>query len=799
MHVETLSSPIPYHTKGPTRETVLEREVTLEHPSFQLQLEGVMPVREGERRLLRRKDRNRILQALLRHLKADQSLEFRFSRDPCRAVGLSILGWESSCLDANTHLETIVTTSLGGLRHAYQFGSRPVGSHAPSFSRSHTVRPRVCELNTAQRTLGFNATLIQDTPSLLLADVGHAGSVRGMFSSLIDFVTALPHPAELSIRCHPLTLTETQLEQVDAAIEELKRSSARGQSPRAIECQRSQLEAWRSTGAGIRFSCHLSSDEELAPSLIAQAGAEIFGCLGETENTTEARQHGLDLSTCRYYGATCPDLLPSAEALENTRPKRVFNATLPNLHHSGPVLGSARSGDSSVRVMLDEGSRSRHTYIIGATGTGKSTLLCNLIEQDLQSGHGFALIDPHGDLFENVLTLVPKHRAKDVVLFEPASNRAVPGLNFLNIPEGPQRRLQVNFVITEFLNIFDQLYDLRQCGGPQFELYFRNALLLLIESRYPGATLLDLPTVFNNKKFRDHLCDKCGNPQVVEFWKATAEKATGEHSLPNFTSYITSKLTSFTHSGPIRSIIGQPDTTIHFNRLLNHRGILLVNLSKGQLGDMDARLLGMLVIGQLFSAALSRVTMPPSRRQPFQLYVDEFQNFITDSIASLVAESRKFGLHLTLANQTLAQLTAHAGRQNLPEAILGNVGNMVVFRVGAPDANRLALFTEPHLPHAELQRLPNYHAFARLLSGEGPLDPFVFEGAPPPTAHPEQLRLLQTIRRNQKRWSNPLDKVEKWLNCHLSQMRSSPDSQSGHTAGIADPKANPQRPQAGGS
>lgn len=456
-----------------------------------------------------------------------------------------------------------------------------------------------------------------------------------------------------------------------------------------------------------------------------------------------------------------PSLFPAAENLINEQTRRVFNIALPVLPPDGPQLGEANAGSVSASVHLPTEGRSRHSYIVGATGTGKSTLLLNLVRQDLEAGEGLALIDPHGDLFEQVLMAIPRHRIDDVVLIEPCRGCRVPGINFLSIPEGPLRRTQVNFVINEFLGIFDQLYDMRECGGPMFQTYFRNALLLLIESRCPNATLLDLARVFDDKTFRDALKAHCPNQQVVRFWTNQAERVAGDASLSNIAPYITSKLNLFTQSGPIRPIVGQVETTIDFRRLLDRRGILLVNLAKGQIGELDTRLLGMLLIGQLFSAALGRATLRPERRKPFHLYVDEFQNFVTDSVASLLAEARKFGLHLTLANQTLAQLNAHPGRQNLLETILGNVGNLMLFRLGVPDAQRLRIFTEPHLPPEEIQRLPNFHAFARLLAAEGPVEPFVFATAPPPKAATDARATIATIRRRQGRWARSVEAVER--------------------------------------
>jgi Type IV secretion-system coupling protein DNA-binding domain len=327
---------------------------------------------------------------------------------------------------------------------------------------------------------------------------------------------------------------------------------------------------------------------------------------------------------------------------------------------------------------------------LGATGTGKSSLLHSMLMQDIEGGAGVYLLDPHGNLYHEVCEVVPPRRINDVILIEPADVERAVGLNFLEY-HGPYPQAEMNFIANELIRIFDRLYDLRQTGGPMFELYMRNALFLVMDNDIEGGTLMDIPLLFEDDKYRSRRIEHCRNPHTVGFWRGQAERAGGETSLKNMAPYITSKLNQFTCNGLLRPIIGQPQSTVTFRECMDRGRIVLVNLSKGRLGEFDTRLLGMLVIGKLFQAALQRVDVPASKRRPFFLYVDEVQNFTTDTVGHLFAEARKFGLCLTLANQTLGQVGGGGYHPNLIETILGNVGSLILFRLRAPDAEKLVV------------------------------------------------------------------------------------------------------------
>ena len=438
--------------------------------------------------------------------------------------------------------------------------------------------------------------------------------------------------------------------------------------------------------------------------------------------------------------------------------KRFYNRISPTLPKTGLLLGHIHEGNKDQSVFLCPDQRTRHLFLLGASGAGKSTLLHNLIMDDIRHGEGVMLIDPHGDLYRDVLASMPASRAKDVILLDPTDRERAMGINLLEL-NGPNRDLQANFVINEFLKVIEKMYDLRVAGGPMFEQFFRNAMQLVMISK--KATLTDLSIVFENPKARAALVSMSNNPFLTDFWKM-AGSVTGDHGLHNMGPYITSKINLFTHSALIRPIIGQEKSTLNFREIMDNRRILLVNLSRGILGELDSQLLGMVILTRLMGAAMERVDTPTHLRTPFRAYVDEYQHVATDTTGTLLSEARKFGVSITLANQNLNQLSNANGKCNLIDALLGNVGSMVLFRLGAPDAEKLATYTKPDFTSADLQSLPNFHAMARLLTPNGPTQPFVFETYP---AHgrPSTALTMARIKKYQQRYTTPISEVEKSL------------------------------------
>jgi len=411
-----------------------------------------------------------------------------------------------------------------------------------------------------------------------------------------------------------------------------------------------------------------------------------------------------------------------------------------NLPKEGLILGKNifRGQESDIRIQLDD--RRRHLYFIGQTGTGKSSALGSLIAQDILSGQGVGVIDPHGDLVEKILGLVSPNRAEDVVLIDPSDMERPVGLNMLEYdlryPE------QKTFIVNELINIFDKLYDLKTTGGPIFEQYTRNALLLLMDDPAEPATLMEVPKVLADKAFRARLLQKCQNPVVKDFWEKEAEKAGGEAALQNIVPYITSKFNVFIANDYMRPIIGQVKSTINYREVIDNKKILLVNLSKGRLGDINSNLLGMINIGKLLMAAFSRIDVPEEQRQDFFLYIDEFQNFATESIATILSEARKYRLNLTIAHQFIGQLT-----DKIKDAVFGNIGSMIAMRVGAEDAEFLVKQFEPVFDKNDLINIDNFNGYVKLLINGATSLPFNVKFYPPTKGDLELAKSLKQLSR----------------------------------------------------
>ncbi|MBI4122276.1 MAG: type IV secretion system DNA-binding domain-containing protein [Parcubacteria group bacterium] len=392
--------------------------------------------------------------------------------------------------------------------------------------------------------------------------------------------------------------------------------------------------------------------------------------------------------------------------------------TLPT---EGLLLGynEYRNKKTDVRILRED--RRRHTYIIGKSGSGKSWLLANMARQDIANGEGVCVIDPHGDLVDDVLAAIPKERVDDVIVFDPADAAYPLGMNLLEYdPRYPEQK---TFVINEMIKIFDKLYDLRATGGPIFEQYMRNAMLLIMDHPESGSTLMEISKVVADEQFRAFKLSKCRNQVVVDFWRKEAEKAGGEAALANMVPYITSKLNQFVSNDIMRPIIGQQKSAFQFRELMDSRKILLVKLSKGKIGDINAHLLGMVIVGKILMAALSRTDQPKDQRKDFYLYIDEFQNFTTDSIAIILSEARKYMLDLIIAHQYLGQLVKNNDTA-IRDAVFGNVGTIAAFKIGVEDAETLAKEFAPVFNQYDVLNIEQYTAYMKLLVNNATVRPF---------------------------------------------------------------------------
>jgi len=387
----------------------------------------------------------------------------------------------------------------------------------------------------------------------------------------------------------------------------------------------------------------------------------------------------------------------------------------------GLLLGENFYRGEKKEIRIKHQDRRRHTYIVGKSGVGKSHLINGMVLQDIHNGEGVCVIDPHGDLVDDIVSRIPAERAEDVIIFSPGDTKRPMALNLLEYDDRfPEQK---SFVINEMIGIFDKLYDLKSTGGPMFEQYMRNALLLIMEDPASGSTLMEVPKVLADEDFRRLKLSRCKNKTVADFWKNEAEKAGGEAALANIVPYITSKLTSFISNDMMRPIIGQQKSSFNFRDIMDSQKILMVKLTKGIVGEMNAYLLGMIIVGKILMASLSRADMKGEDRKDFYLYIDEFQNFTTDSICQILSEARKYALNLIIAHQYIGQLSKNNNTE-IKDAVFGNVGTMMSFKVGSEDAEFLVKEFAPTFNEFDLVNVDKYTLFIKLLVDNASLKPF---------------------------------------------------------------------------
>lgn len=442
-----------------------------------------------------------------------------------------------------------------------------------------------------------------------------------------------------------------------------------------------------------------------------------------------------EVSSILYFVSEQKDMSPQLKTSGfKTAPSPV------DIAKSGVLLGKNKHRNMETDIYYSEKDRLRHFYVIGQTGTGKSTILDNMIIQDIKNGNGACFIDPHGSDVQIILANIPPERIGDVIYFDPSNIERPMALNMLeydtNHPE------QKTFVVNELFSIFQKLYGESnpESMGPMFEQYFRNATMLVIEDPETGNTLLDVSRVLVDKEFRELKLSKCKNPVVVNAWRENLEKAGGEASLQNVVPYITSKFDVFLANDIMRPIIAQEKSSFNFREIMDNKKILLVNLSKGRLGEINSNLIGLILVGKILMAALSRVDSFGKEMPPFYLYIDEFQNITTPSISSILSEARKYGLSLNIAHQFIDQLS-----DSIRESVFGNVGTICAYRVGSKDAEFLESQFSPVFEAKDIQNIDNFNAYIKMLSNGVPLKPFSLRALPPPEGNIEQVESLKQL------------------------------------------------------
>ncbi len=385
----------------------------------------------------------------------------------------------------------------------------------------------------------------------------------------------------------------------------------------------------------------------------------------------------------------------------------------PNAPKEGILLGINKHRGVETEIRFKAKDRTRHQYIIGKSGSGKSALLSYQARQDAASGDGLCVVDPHGDLIEDVLAHVPKERAKDVVLFDPSDIERPMGLNLLEATtEAEKDRASL-----DAMEIFIKLFG-NEIFGPRIQHYFRNGCLTLMDDEEEGATIIDVPRLFVDDEFQRYKVAKCRNAVVRSFWEHEIAK-TGAREKEEMIPYFSAKFGPFITNTTMRNIIGQPKSAFNIREIMDSGKILLINLSKGKIGDINAQLLGLIFVNKVNMAAMSRADIPRDERRRFYLYVDEFQNFITDAFSSILSEARKYELGLIMAHQYIGQLvdktSAYEGANSkVRDAVFGNVGSIMSFKIGAEDAEYMAKEMAPVLGEQDVIGIPNFHCYVKL-------------------------------------------------------------------------------------
>ena len=547
-------------------------------------------------------------------------------------------------------------------------------------------------------------------PAQLLLAVGHLANLPGRVVIRLEMGQRRLNAADLRGIDERLRQTRAHLEEVGMLhLLEDKDASV------------GFLQRLKQAGKGYWLACEVLTEQPLSP-----VAADHL-CLG-----IHGARHAEDGTAPEDF--LCPPgwyekrLLLPAVALAMLWAE---HAERPRPCEDGVVIGNTLRG---LPVYLHARDRARHTYVIGANGTGKSTLLANMALQDMEDGRGVILFDPHGDLWQDLRRRVPASRRDDLMLCHLGDQRWPFTCNLLE-GVGGDPRIERNMIVNNLIQLFKTvLYrGVPEAFGPMFEYYFRTAMMLLMIGGRHHVTLKDFERVFNDRPFQKWLIEHCDDEQVLSAWEGIIKRTTySEISLENVAPYIVAKLTQITGNPLLEPVLAARESTLDFGQIIRSGGICLINLASGTVGEKDAAFAGGVLSIRLAMAARAGARLPASERGTCYVYMDEFQEYATQSLAQMVSGLRKFGVHLTLANQTLAQLEAGLDHADLVHHILGNVANVLAFRVGQKDAILMESWFPPEQTGVRLTGLPDYHIMARVLDHGVAQPPRLLRTLPPP-------------------------------------------------------------------
>ena len=413
------------------------------------------------------------------------------------------------------------------------------------------------------------------------------------------------------------------------------------------------------------------------------------------------------------------------------------------------LLGQTTFREELKAFGIKKSDRRHHLYIVGKTGTGKSTLIKNMVIQDMRLGHGVALVDPHGDLVEDLLNFIPKERTNQVVYFNPADTSYPVAINILEAKGDDEKHLVASSLVSVFKHLWKDFW------GPRLEHILYNCVLALMDT--PGQTLLGVYRMLVDEAYRKSIVVNIKDPIVKMFWVEDYENYDLRFQ-KEIISPVQNKVGQLLSSPQMRNIVGQPKSSVDFGFVMDQKRILLANLSKGKIGEDKSNLLGSAIVTKMYLAALERQNLPEEIRKDFYLYIDEFQNFSTDIFPSILSEARKYRLNLNLAHQYLYQLP-----ESIKHAVFGNVGTVISFRVGSYDAKELAEEMKPVFSGEDLENLDNHHIALRLLI-DGKMSPaFSAITMPPLKPKGHEAERETVLRISRERYATPRDIVEEKL------------------------------------
>lgn len=590
----------------------------------------------------------------------------------------------------------------------------------------------------------------------------------------------LPEMVEINIRVHAFSLSVEMCEELHKTLFRVLSGNLavfHPDSPVASYSSSDELaisaaelvRCWLRHPSGFAVDCVVRSSAPLGEVARRRLAADVFGEHPfEMVRSFDASEPKSLAQPTLAWACTpeqgVPALLPGISQLPSLGIPHHYPTPTVALPHSGAFLGTTVCGRRSSAVSLPPDCRSRHVALFGSTGSGKSSLLSQMIAEDIadpQRHCGVGLIDPHGDLYQRVLSMIPPERADDVVLVDTSDifNTAC-----INPMEGMHDNpLHAQFIVGEIMSLIDMLFEVKDSSGPMTRSHLRH--LLLLSACRPGVhgTFLDAARILEDTDYCDYMLSKCKDRKVIDYWLKFKQTRGSDNGFGEWVPYIMARLTPFTSSPIMKRLINRPDSTVDLAQAMADKKIVLFNLSKGALQDIECQVLGSLIMMKFFSAALGRARIPAEQRAPFHLYVDEFQTFATDSVPRMFSEARKYGLCLTTANQSLGQLNNRWGRSNIAESILANTATKFLFRLGPSDMDTLKPYFSSQFDEEAMATLPDFHAVACMSHQNRPLPPFVLRAnlaAPNPDEH---VPVADLVNLSRCRYTVPIKQANKEL------------------------------------